>query len=224
MPFQSQCQTNYIQKDYEYLKIKPESLKNLKKNYSQVWQDIFALVVNDGKDNGTFIEIGGGQPFIGNNTWLLEEHFKWRGFSIELESEFADMWDGKRPLTKMYKTDAINFDYVSHVDELNLPRHLDYLSIDLEPPAVTLECLKKFPFDKLKFNCITYEHDAYRQWGGEFDHRDIFYNNQYDLVGCNLRKNNCVMEEWYIHNDISNELRNKLRSYNCEAFELLLDL
>ena len=116
MPFQSQCQTNYIQKDYEYLKIKPESLKNLKKNYSQVWQDIFALVVNDGKDNGTFIEIGGGQPFIGNNTWLLEEHFKWRGFSIELESEFADMWDGKRPLTKMYKTDAINFDYVSHVD------------------------------------------------------------------------------------------------------------
>ena len=94
--------------------------------------------MNDGKDNGTFIEIGGGQPFIGNNTCLLEEHFEWRGFSIELESEFADMWDGKRPLTKMYKTDAINFDYVSHVDELNLPRHLDYLSIDLEPPAATL--------------------------------------------------------------------------------------
>ena len=32
------------------------------------------------------------------------------------------------------------------------------------------------------------------------------------------------MEEWYIHNDVPNEMRNTLRSYNCEAYELLLDL
>ena len=68
MPLQGSNQTNYFHKDYDFLKIKPEGMKDLKKNYSQVWQDIFALVVTDAKRDGTFLEIGGGQPFIGNNT------------------------------------------------------------------------------------------------------------------------------------------------------------
>ena len=69
-------------------------MAGLKKNYSQVWQDIFALVVNDAKRDGTFIEIGGAQPFIGNNTWLLEKEYNWRGFSVELDEELCKMWMG----------------------------------------------------------------------------------------------------------------------------------
>ena len=48
-------------------------MKNLKKNYFQVWQDIFALVVNDAKEYN--IAKCGAQPIIGNNTWLLEEGY-----------------------------------------------------------------------------------------------------------------------------------------------------
>jgi hypothetical protein len=224
MPLNGSNQTNYIQNDYQFLRVKPKSMVNIKKNYSQVWQDIFALVVNDAKQNGTFIEIGGAQPHIGNNTWLLEEKFGWRGFSVELDDELASMWNGERSLTPMFKDDAITFDYVSKVEELNLPYHMDYLSFDLEPPEVTLEALKNFPLDKLSFNAVTYEHDAYRQWGPIYEHREIFFQYGYDLVGENLRNGGCTMEEWFIHESVDKEIRDALRYGNCEAYQLLLDL
>lgn len=224
MPLNGSNQTNYIQNDYQFLRVKPESMSHLKKNYSQVWQDIFALVVNDAKKNGTFIEVGGAQPCIGNNTWLLEEEYNWRGFSIELEEDLVSMWEGKRPLTPIFQEDAITFDYVSKVDELGLPRHMDYLSFDLEPPEVTLEALKRFPLDELSFNAVTYEHDAYRQWGPIYEHREIFFSHGYDLVGENLRNGGCTMEEWFIHESVDKKIRDALRYGNCESYQLLLDL
>ena len=199
-------------------------MKNLRKNYSQVWQDIFALVVNDAKVDGTFLEIGGAQPFIGNNTWLLEEGYNWKGLSIELDHELCAMWKDERPNTKLYEANALEFDYVKAVDDLGLPRHMDYLSFDLEPPQVTLDTLRKFPLEKLHFNCITYEHDAYRQWGDVYAHREIFNMHGYDLVGENIRNGGCTMEEWYIHGTLNIAMRDKLRSKNCEAWELLLEL
>jgi len=224
MPISGENQTNWFHKDYQYLKVKPEGMKNLRKNYSQVWQDIFALVVNDAKVDGIFLEIGGAQPFIGNNTWLLEKGYNWSGLSIELESDLCKMWEGNRPRTKLFQADAVEFDYVKAVDDLGLPRHMDYLSFDLEPPHVTLDALKNFPLDKLRFNCITYEHDAYRQWGDIYAHRDIFNTHGYDLVGENIRNGPCTMEEWYVHESCNQDVRDKLRSKNCEAWELLLDL
>ena len=224
MPISGEGQSNWFHKDYQYLKVQPEGMKNLRRNYSQVWQDVFALVVNDAKVEGTFLEIGGAQPFIGNNTWLLEEGYNWRGLSIELDHDLCEMWKGKRPNTKLYEDDAVNFDYVRAVDDLSLPRHMDYLSFDLEPPEITLDTLRKFPFEKLSFNCITYEHDAYRQWGDVYAHRDIFNLHGYDLVGADIRNGPCTMEEWYIHGSCNKTLRDDLRSSACEAWELLLDL
>jgi hypothetical protein len=224
MPLNGSNQTNYIQKDYEFLRVRPEGMKDLKKNYSQVWQDIFALVVNNAKQEGTFIEVGGAQPFVGNNTWLLEEQYNWQGFSIELDEELSSMWNGNRPLTPMFQADAITFDYVAKVDELGLPHHMDYLSFDLEPPAITLQALKAFPLDQLSFNAITYEHDAYRQWGPIYEHREVFVKHGYDLVGENLRNGGCTMEEWFIHESVDKEIRDALRHGNCEAYQLLLDL
>ena len=224
MPISGDNQTNWFHKDYQYLKVKPEGIKNLRKNYSQVWQDVFALVVNDAKIDGTFLEIGGAQPFIGNNTWLLEEGYNWKGLSIELDHELCAMWKDERPNTKLYEANALEFDYVKAVDDLGLPRHMDYLSFDLEPPQVTLDTLRKFPLEKLHFNCITYEHDAYRQWGDVYAHREIFNMHGYDLVGENIRNGGCTMEEWYIHGALNIVMRDKLRSKDCEAWELLLDL
>tara|TARA_B100000927_G_scaffold32050_1_gene23323 strand:+ start:826 stop:1500 length:675 start_codon:yes stop_codon:yes gene_type:complete len=224
MPLQGSNQTNWFHKDYDYLKVKPEGMSDLKKNWSQVWQDIFALVVNDAKIDGTFLEIGGAQPFVGNNTWLLESAYNWRGLSIELDHNLCNQWIGYRPNTRMYEANALEFDFVKAVDELELPHHMDYLSFDLEPPQVTLDVLRKFPFDKLSFNCVTYEHDAYRQWGDIFGHREIFKKNDYDLVGENIKNGACTMEEWYIHNSVDENLRNTLRTGGCEAWELLLDL
>ena len=224
MPISGENQTNWFHKDYQYLKVKPEGMRTLRKNFSQVWQDIFALVVNDAKVDGTFLEIGGAQPFIGNNTWLLEEGYNWKGLSIELDHDLCAMWKDERPNTKLYEANALEFDYVKAVDDLGLPRHMDYLSFDLEPPQVTLDTLRKFPLEKLHFNCITYEHDAYRQWGDVYAHREIFNMHGYDLVGENIRNGGCTMEEWYIHGTLNIVMRDKLRSKDCEAWELLLDL
>tara|TARA_Y100000768_G_C23950481_1_gene669908 strand:- start:1051 stop:1725 length:675 start_codon:yes stop_codon:yes gene_type:complete len=224
MPISGEGQSNWFHKDYQYLKIQPEGMKNLRKNYSQVWQDIFALVVNDAKVDGTFIEVGGAQPFVGNNTWLLEEGYNWKGLSIELDHDLAAQWEGVRPNTKMFEADAMRFNYVKAVDDLGLPRKMDYLSFDLEPPHNTLEALRNFPFDQLKFNCITYEHDAYRQWGEVYGHRKIFKVYGYDLVGTDIKNGPCTMEEWYIHKSVSQTLRDRLRSSGCQAWELLLDL
>ena len=219
MPLQGSNQTNYFHKDYDFLKIKPEGMKDLKKNYSQVWQDIFALVVNDAKRDGTFLEIGGGQPFIGNNTWLLEKKYNWSGVSVELDSELAAMWVDERPNTVFIHGDALEVPY----HDLDLPKTVDYLSLDLEPPEVTLEALKKIPFDKITFKCVTYEHDMYRQWDGCIDHRDIFSEHGYDLVGFQIHNGPCCMEDWYIHESVPNTIRNSLRSYACQPFEVVLD-
>ena len=134
------------------------------------------------------------------------------------------MWEGHRPNTTLFEADAVEFDYVKAVDDLGLPRHMDYLSFALEPPQITLDTLRKFPLDKLSFNCITYEHDAYRQWGDVFGHREIFKQHGYDLVGENIMNGPCTMEEWYIHDSIPLAMRDRLRSKNCQPFELLLDL
>ena len=219
MPLQGSNQTNYFHKDYDFLKIKPEGMKDLKKNYSQVWQDIFALVVTDAKRDGTFLEIGGGQPFIGNNTWLLEKKYNWSGVSVELDSELAAMWVDERPNTRFIHGDALEIPW----DDLDLPKTVDYLSLDLEPPEVTLKALKTIPFDKLTFKCVTYEHDMYRQWGDTAGHRDIFSKHGYDLVGFQIHNGPCCMEDWYIHESVPLEIRNALRSYSCQPFQVVLD-
>ena len=224
MPISGEGQTNWFHKDWNYLKVQPEGMKNLKKNYSQVWQDIFALVVTDAKVDGTFIEVGGAVPFVGNNTWLLEKGYNWRGFSIELEHHLCEEWKGLRPNTKLYEADAMKFDYVKAVDDLGLPKEIDYLSFDLEPPHNTLEALRNFPFDELQFKCVTYEHDMYRQWGDEYGHREIFEKHGYDLVGEDIMNGPCTMEEWYIHESVDQDIRDKLRSRRCQPYELLLAL
>ena len=219
MPLNGSNQTNWFHKDYDFLKVKPEGMKDLTHNYSQVWQDIFALVVNDAKRDGTFLEIGGAQPFIGNNTWLLEEKYNWSGVSVELDQELCSMWEGQRPNTELICGDALEIPW----DDLDLPSKMDYLSFDLEPPKVTLDVLKKFPLDRYQFNCITYEHDMYRDWGDVTGHRDIFSEHGYDLVGFQIHNGPCCMEDWYVHESVSNEIRNALRSYSCQPFEVVLD-
>ena len=220
MPLNGSNQTNWFHKDYDFLKVKPEGMKDLTHNYSQVWQDIFALVVNDAKRDGTFLEIGGAQPFIGNNTWLLEEKYNWSGVSVELDQELCSMWEGQRPNTELICGDALEIPW----DDLDLPSKMDYLSFDLEPPKVTLDVLKKFPLDRYQFNCITYEHDMYRDWGDVTGHRDIFSEHGYDLVGFQIHNGPCCMEDWYIHESVPLDIRNALRSYACQPYEVVLDL
>ena len=54
--------------------------------------------------------------------------------------------------------------------------------------------------------------------------RGIAKKHGYDLVGEDIMNGPCTMEEWYVHESCNQDVRDKLRSKNCEAWELLLDL
>ena len=128
---------------------------------SQAGQDIFAY--NLLGNGGTYVEIGGHLPAINSNTYNLEVHYGYRGFSIEFDRKYKSHWDEclERKNT-IYWEDAITFDYATACQKNKLPLHINYLSIDIEPPANTFAALQKVINDGLTFDLITFEHDRYQ--------------------------------------------------------------
>ena len=75
---------------------------------------------------------------------------------------------------------------------------VDYLSLDLEPPAVTLECLKSIPFDRFDFGVITFEHDAYRAGDTVREpSRLLLEENGYERICSNVELEGLTFEDWY---------------------------
>ena len=50
---------------------------------SERYQDIFALLLNNCKNNGFFVEFGACDGLAANNTYTLEKYFKWDGILAE---------------------------------------------------------------------------------------------------------------------------------------------
>ena len=141
---------------------------------AQIGQDSFVLEQTNFKRDGIFVDIGCERPKTISNTYVLETCYNWSGIAIDLldcKDSNNETWEEIRPRSKHILGDALQLDYVSIFKENNLPNIIDYLSIDLEPPQITLECLYKIPFDLYKFKCITFETDEYREGGTE--RRDI---------------------------------------------------
>lgn len=151
---------NYNKSEYDKLKFKFNESQNIETNYSESYQDLFILSILDGKKNGTYLEIGAGHPFYGNNTALLEKDFGWSGVSLDLDQGFIDQFLDKRKNPALLR-DATKVDYVNLMESLEYGTIIDYLQVDCDPPEVSYEILSKIPFEKLKFSVITFEHDCY---------------------------------------------------------------
>ena len=166
---------------------------------SQLGQDLFVLDQLDQKKRGTFVDIGAGHPKEINNTFFLEKNYGWRGISVDIGpphahavqgktlDEYRDIWNSHR-FTPLICGDALKINFTEAFKENNLPTTIDYLSLDLEPPLVTLECLRKIPFSEYVFNVITYETDAYREEGTEEESRALLTNFGYKLIRCKGRR------------------------------------
>lgn len=141
-------------------------------------QDLWVLKTLNNQKNGIFIDIGCATPFYLSNTASLEKYYNWTGLAFDINFSNSDYvnsdlneyrgteyndWNLSRTNTKTYEGDALTFDYLKIFKENNIPPIIDYLSIDLEPPEVTLEAFKKLPHDQYKFKTITFEHDSYRR-------------------------------------------------------------
>ena len=64
--------------------------------YSQAGQDVFAYELFG--FNGTYIDIGAGEPKRGNNCYMLEVQKKWKGFSVE----YGEPINQKMLISKVY--------------------------------------------------------------------------------------------------------------------------
>jgi hypothetical protein len=212
---ESQAFHTYTQEEYSKLRFKFDNSSTIERNYSQIYQDMFILSMLNGKKNGTFLEIGGADPFKGNNTALLEKTFGWTGVSIEYDEKFIQNYRSCRS-AKLLHDNALTVDYDEILSTNFSSNVIDYLQLDIEPARNTYECMLKIPFDKYKFAVITYEHDYYVDVTRSFRQksRGFLEGKGYVLVANDLSpdgKSN--FEDWWVHPDlIDTSIINKMRS------------
>lgn len=172
-----------------------EGGNGLKRNFSQAGQDIFVLSMLDGKRNGVFLDLGCNQPILINNTYLLESEFGWKGLSVDIDERFFEMFVFRKSQTLAADCTKLNWDEV--IERLGTTT-IDYLSLDLEPPSVTLECLNSIPFDRVSFGVITFEHDAYRAGDDVREpSRKLLKDNGYARICSDVKIDGLEFEDWY---------------------------
>jgi hypothetical protein len=190
---------------------------------SQALQDLFVISILKNKKNGYFLEIGANHPITGNNTYILEKEYGWKGLMIEYDSSFEQLYKDLRPNSIYRISDARLVDYRGILDTNAFPCNIDYLQIDLDvnnkSTLDTLLLLDNTCFDKYKFATITFEHDIYT--GNYFNtreiSREIFKKRGYELVFPDVAVffggRYCPFEDWYVHPDLVDmDYVNKIRS------------
>lgn len=166
---------------------------------SREHQDFFVLAMTSKKKNGSYVEVGGSYPIQFNNTYLLEHQYDWRGVSIEWDQTIVNQWSSVRKNPCLCK-DATSINYNELFQQYNLGPHIDYLQLDVDPSAITLQVLKLIDFSKFSFSIITYEHDWYQGGAKERDEsRAILESRGYVRVVSDVMHSGLKFEDWYVH-------------------------
>lgn len=206
------------------LKYPFEGSDKIAKNFSQAYQDLFALTMLTGKTGGKYLEIGGNDPVIINNTYLLENVLKWKGFSVEIDSNMCEAYNAIRA-NKCECFDATKFDYEKKIKSLKWKTtQIDYASVDCEPAMTTLEALKKLPHDTYRFSVITYENDVYKD-GPESRQlsREFLQGLGYQLVAADVCNGGNPYEDWYVDPQVvPEEVWKNFESVGAEARDLFV--
>jgi hypothetical protein len=178
--------------------------------YSQIGQDEWVAEQCEFKNNGYFLDIGSAHPTDINNSYYVEKELGWKGVAIDLgvshpafhsadeigsNEQYIELWKKERS-SPLYVADALQVDF-DKLYEDNFPtKRLDYLSIDLSPPNVSLEFLLGFPFKKYSFSYITFETDWYSDATTREPSRDFLLWQGYRLAVTGEQ------EDWYVNKDL----------------------
>ena len=201
---ESQAFTYYDKNDHSNLRFKFKNSGNIERNYSQVYQDMFILSMLDGKKNGTYVEVGGGSPFSGNNTAILETNYNWSRVSLELNKQFVEEYKKTRK-NSILQADALTINYKKLFAEHFTTKEIDYLQLDVEPAKNTFEVLLSIPFDEYKFAVITYEHDYYVDVTKSYREKSRRYLTLlgYELIVNDISPDGISnFEDWWVHPDL----------------------
>ena len=203
----------YNKEDHSRLKYKFKNSDKIEKNYSQTYQDLFVLAALDGKEKGTYVEIGASDPFHNSNTALLEKDFGWTGVSLEINEEEVNKFNTQRS-NKCILQDATTVNYEELFVNNGFNEVIDYLQVDVEPAEITYNVLKMIPFDKYKFKVITFEHDYYLHHPVDYRKasREFLTSKGYVMVVSDIAPDsNSTFEDWWVHPDlVDKETINKL--------------
>lgn len=207
----------YNETDVNKLKVKFDGVEKVEHNYSQAFQDMFVLTMLNGKNNGVYVEIGGSDPININNTYILEKTFGWKGVSFEIDEEIVNYYNSTR-INKCICLDATKANYSKIFEENNLPKHIDYLQVDIEPAWQTLKSLKQIDLETYRFSVITFETDAYQGNDSVIrESRSIFENYGYQLVASNVKNLGNSFEDWYVDPQVVSE--NIWKPFQCDNLE-----
>ena len=204
LPGKSHQPQVYVKDYHEKLKVKFKNSDKIQRNYSQTYQDMFVLTMLNGKENGTYLEIGSANPFYGNNTALLEGDFNWKGISIDIDQAFVNDFNSQRK-NKCVQADATEVDYAELLNKNLLPKDIDYLQVDCDPVDITYKILQRIPFDTHRFAVITFEHDYYADVTKSYRDlsRKFLKEKGYVLAVSNIAPNSIdSFEDWYIHPEL----------------------
>jgi len=169
--------------------------------YSQIGQDKWVCEKLNFLKNGTWLDIGCQNPIYINNTYAMESQLSWSGLSIDIDTAAINSWtQSGRNLSHLINADALALNYEELLHSFNFPKVIDYLSMDLEPPTLTLKALYKIPFNSYKFKCITYETDAYRNLGTETPARNYLMDQGYVLV-VPSQTQSIPQDDFWMHSD-----------------------
>jgi hypothetical protein len=177
-------------------------VEEIQVNFSQLHQDMFVLCMLDGKRGGSYLEIGAHEPVFISNTYLLESAFGWKGVGIELDAGMVGRHRERRR-NPCHREDARTADYDRLLKSAGLSSVIDYLSIDVDPPAVTLAALKRIPHELYRFRVITFEHD-YTAGGAleRMESRAYLGSLGYRLVVSDVSWKDWIVEDWWVHPDL----------------------
>ena len=193
----------YEKHEKDKLRYQFKNIEKVDRSYSDIMQDMFVLSMLDGKKNGTYLEIGSGDPIKANNTYLLETKFNWKGIGVEYIKQLVTKYSEQRK-NKILHANALNVDYYQVLSEIcDKDMTIDYLQLDVEPSRSTYEVLTKIPFNDFKFKVITYEHDHYADLEGIYREKSRKYLTEkgYTLVVSDMSidgKNS--FEDWWVLN------------------------
>lgn len=195
---------SYTSYDLHRYRFPFEGIKNVERNYSQIYQDMFVLSVLNGKRDGYYLEIGSGDPFVGSNTALLEQDFGWKGISLDIKEEQVNKFAKSRK-NKVYCKDATCTNFKALLAAENAPQIIDYLQVDCEPAQTTYDALLSIPFEKYKFAVITFEHDHYNDVTKKVKEKSRKYlaSFGYRLLVAEVGFNGLYsFEDWWVHPDL----------------------
>jgi glycosyltransferase involved in cell wall biosynthesis len=173
-------------------------LEDIQINHSQLHQDLFVLSVLNGKRDGTYLDIGAHEPVFISNTALLEQAFGWRGIGFELDAKMVAAHKRLRR-NPCLQVDALAVDFESCLKSAELPKVIDYLSVDIDPPVNSLAALKRLPHHEYRFRVITFEHDL--AFGGDNERnlsREFLRGLGYRLVVGDVSWCDHVVEDWWV--------------------------